>query len=50
VVELRLASLTDQEIGRVLGKRHGAIRMIQHRTLKRLRQLADEEISNATRR
>jgi len=50
VVELRLAGLTDQEIGRVLGKRHGAIRMIQHRTLKRLRQLADEEISNATRR
>ena len=49
VVELRLAGLTDQEIGRVLGKRHGAIRTIQHRALKRLRQLADEEITNAER-
>ena len=47
VVELRLAGLTDQEIGRVLGKRHGAIRTIQHRALKRLRQLADEEMSSA---
>ena len=48
VVELRLAGLTDQEIGRVLGKRHGAIRTIQHRASKRLRQLADEEMTDAT--
>lgn len=50
VVELRLAGLSDQEIGRVLGKRHGAIRTIQHRALKRLRQLADEEKTNAQAR
>ena len=49
VVELRLAGLTDQEIGRVLGKRHGAIRTIQHRAMKRLRQLADEKMPHAER-
>ena len=49
VVELRLAGLTDQEIGRVLGKRHGAIRTIQHRALKRLRQLADQEMPHVER-
>lgn len=47
VVELRLIGLTDREIGRVLGKRHGAVRTIQHRALKRLRQLADEEMPYA---
>ena len=50
VVELRLTGLTDQEIGRVLCKRHGAIRTIQHRALKRLRQLADDEVTRNAER
>lgn len=39
VIHLRLAGLTDQEIATVLGKRHGAIRSIQHRAVKQLRAL-----------
>ncbi|MDQ2683834.1 MAG: RNA polymerase sigma factor, partial [Chloroflexota bacterium] len=42
VIHLRLADLTDREIGAVLGKRPGAIRTIQHRAVKRLRELTDE--------
>ena len=39
LMELRLAGLTDVEIARVLGKSHGAVRVAQHRTLLRLREL-----------
>lgn len=39
VIHLRLAGLTDQEIATVLGKRHGAIRSIQHRAVNQLRAL-----------
>ncbi len=39
VVELRLAGLTDAEIGRVLGRTHDAIRATQYRAAIRLRAL-----------
>lgn len=39
ILELRLAELTDKEIATVLGRSHGAIRIAQHRALKRLRGL-----------
>lgn len=37
VLELRLAGLTSREIGEVLGRSHGSVRMIQVRAAKRLR-------------
>jgi RNA polymerase sigma-70 factor (ECF subfamily) len=40
VVQLRLAGLTDREIGEALGRSHGAIRIAQHRAIKRLQALA----------
>ena len=39
VLELRLAGLTDAEIGRVLGRSPGAIRSLQFRAVSRLRRL-----------
>jgi RNA polymerase sigma-70 factor (ECF subfamily) len=42
VVELRLAGLDDREIAGVLGKSHGAVRIAQHRAIKRLRALFGE--------
>ena len=39
VLELRLAGLTDLEIGRVLGRTRGAIRTAQYRAVLRLRGL-----------
>ena len=39
VVELRLAGLTEVEIGRVLGRKPGAIRMTQYRAALRIRAL-----------
>jgi RNA polymerase sigma-70 factor, ECF subfamily len=39
VLELRLAGLTAVEIAHVMGRSHGAIRTLQHRTLLRLREL-----------
>lgn len=39
VVELRLAGLTDQEIARVLGRSHGAIRTAHYRAVLQLRAL-----------
>ena len=38
-LELRLAGLNDAEIARVLGRSHGAVRVAQHRALRRLRAL-----------
>jgi DNA-directed RNA polymerase specialized sigma24 family protein len=35
-----LAGLTDREIAEVLGRSHGAIRIAQHRAIKRLQALA----------
>jgi RNA polymerase sigma-70 factor (ECF subfamily) len=37
VMELRLAWLNDREIGEVLGKSRGAVRVLQHRAIVRLR-------------
>ena len=39
VVELRLAGLTDSEIARALGRKHGAVRAAQYRAALRLRAL-----------
>ncbi len=39
VIQLRLSGLSDQEIAIVLGRSHGAIRIAQHRAIKRLRLL-----------
>ena len=39
VVELRLAGLSGVEIAVALGRSHGTIRNLQHRTLVRLRAL-----------
>lgn len=39
VLELRLAGLTDLEIGRVLGRTRGAVRTAQYRAVLRLREL-----------
>jgi RNA polymerase sigma-70 factor (ECF subfamily) len=39
LLELRLAGLSDAEIGRVLGRSHGAIRTSQYRAIARLRAL-----------
>jgi RNA polymerase sigma-70 factor (ECF subfamily) len=41
VIELRLAGLTDGEIGHVLGRSRVAIRIVHHRALGRLRALLD---------
>ena len=49
VVELRLAGLTDVEIARVIGRKHGAVRAAQYRALLKLRTLlapAPEEPSD----
>jgi RNA polymerase sigma-70 factor (ECF subfamily) len=46
VVELRLAELDDKEIARVLGRSPGAVRVAQHRAVKRLRALIDDEGSS----
>lgn len=40
VVHLRLAGLIDREIAEVLGRSHGAIRIAQHRAIKRLQALS----------
>ena len=39
VLEMRLAGLTGVEIAQALGRSHGTIRNLQHRTLVRLRDL-----------
>lgn len=39
VVQLRLSGLRDAEIALVLGRSHGAVRVAQHRAIKRLRSL-----------
>lgn len=39
VVELRLAGLTDKEIAVVVGRSTGAVRVAQHRAVRRLRSL-----------
>jgi len=39
LLELRLAGLNDAEIARVVGISHGAVRVAQHRALRRLREL-----------
>lgn len=40
VIHLRLGGLTDLEIAEVLGRSRGAIRVAQHRAIKRLKELA----------
>ncbi len=43
VVQLRLAGLEDQEIARVLGRSHGAVRVAQHRAITRLRAIFEAD-------
>lgn len=43
VVQLRRAGLTDAEIAAALGLSGGNVRVIQHRAIRRLRALRDEE-------
>jgi len=40
LIQLRLAGLTDREIAEVLASSYGAIRVAQHRAIKRLQELA----------
>jgi RNA polymerase sigma-70 factor (ECF subfamily) len=42
LIQLRLAGLTDREIAEVLGRSYGAIRVAQHRAIKRLQELAQD--------
>lgn len=42
VIHLRLAGLPPAEIGEVLGKSAGAVRVIHHRAVNRLRELMDD--------
>lgn len=42
VIELRLAGLAGPEIAAVIGRRHGAIRALQHRAFARLRTLLSD--------
>ena len=49
LIELRLAGLTDREIADVLGRSYGAIRVAQHRAIKRLQELADNSATRRTR-
>jgi RNA polymerase sigma-70 factor (ECF subfamily) len=44
VIELRLAGLTDKEIAFVLGRSQGAVRVAQHRAVRRLRGLLGIEL------
>lgn len=39
LLELRLAGLNDAEIAQVVGMSHGAVRVAQHRAIRRLREL-----------
>ena len=48
IVELRLAGLTGPEIAVALGKRHGAVKVAQHRAFRRLRDLLDAEDGGST--
>lgn len=41
VIHLRLAGLNDKETALVLGRSHGAVRIAQHRAIKRLRLLLE---------
>lgn len=43
VIELRLVGLTHKEIGAVLGKRHGAVRVAHHRAMERLKTIVRQE-------
>src|SRR5262245_48165904 len=46
VVELRMAGLTGPEIARLLGRSHGAIKMVQLRAFTRLRELLADDPTN----
>jgi len=48
VIELRLAGLTDKEIAFVLGRSYGAVRVAQHRAVRRLRTLFSGENGDAS--
>jgi RNA polymerase sigma-70 factor, ECF subfamily len=49
IYELRLAGLNSLEIARVVGRSHGAIRNVQHRTLAHLRELLGDPSLDAER-
>ncbi|MFL5758919.1 MAG: RNA polymerase sigma factor [Thermomicrobiales bacterium] len=46
VLELRLAGLSGVEIALVLGRSHGTVRNLQHRTLIRLRELMGKKAAS----
>ena len=46
VVELRLAGLSGPEIATVLGRSHGAIKMLQLRAIDRLRDLLGDRLND----
>ena len=46
VVELRLAGLSGPEIAAVLGRSHGAIKMLQFRAIDRLRELLIDRLGS----
>ena len=48
VIELRLADLTTAEIAQVMGRTADAVKMLQHRAIRRLRLELSPSISNAT--
>ncbi len=48
VVELRLAGLSGPEIAAVLGRSHGAIKMLQFRAIDRLRTLLADRLGSET--
>ena len=50
VIHLRLAGLQDSEIGEVMRKSPGAIRVIHHRAVNRLRRLIDDRELAAQKR
>ena len=48
VIELKLSGLTGPEIATILGRRHGAIRALQHRAFQRLRTLLTDPSADDT--
>ncbi|HEV2528952.1 MAG TPA: sigma-70 family RNA polymerase sigma factor [Thermomicrobiales bacterium] len=46
VIELKLSGLTGPEIATIIGRRHGAIRALQHRAFQRLRTLLAEPVGD----
>lgn len=46
LIYLRLGGLTDHEIAEVLCRSHGAVRVSQHRAIRRLKSLSEEHLNS----